>query len=61
MAYRPSSARRQQTSMNPITGEKVDYSKKAHFIKDRTTPMYIISIVSLLLLMIFILCVEFHH
>ncbi|UJR27934.1 hypothetical protein I4U23_009194 [Adineta vaga] len=39
MAYRPSSARRQQTSTNPITGEKIDYSKKAHFIKDQTTPI----------------------
>ncbi|CAF0934666.1 unnamed protein product [Rotaria sp. Silwood1] len=39
MSYRPSSARRQQTSINPITGEKIDYSKKAHFIKDQTTPI----------------------
>jgi hypothetical protein len=44
MAYRPSSARRQQTSINPITGEKVDYNKKAHFIKDQTTPMYVNSV-----------------
>lgn len=41
MSYRPSSARRQQTSINPITGEKIDYNKKAHFIKDQTTPMYV--------------------
>jgi hypothetical protein len=40
MAYRPSSARRQQTSTNPITGEKIDYNKKAH-IKDQTAPMYV--------------------
>jgi hypothetical protein len=44
MAYRPSSARRQQTSINPITGEKVDYNKKAYFIKDQTTPMYVNSV-----------------
>ena len=41
MAYRPSSARRQQTSTNPITGEKIDYNKKAHYIKDQTIPMYV--------------------
>ncbi len=40
MAYRPSSARRQQTSVNPITGEKIDYGKKAQLIKDQTIPMY---------------------
>ena len=41
MAYRPSSARRQQTSTNPITGEKIDYGKKNHFSQDLTTPMYV--------------------
>ncbi len=40
MAYRPSSARRQQTSVNPITGEKIDYGKKANVIKDQTIPKY---------------------
>ena len=40
MAYRPSSARRQQTSVNPITGERIDYSKKAHVIKDQPIPVY---------------------
>jgi hypothetical protein len=40
MAYRPSSARRQQTSVNPITGERIDYGKKVNFIKDQTIPMY---------------------
>jgi hypothetical protein len=44
MSYRPSSARRQQTSVNPITGEKIDYTKKAHFIKDQTTAMYVNSV-----------------
>ncbi len=44
MSFRPSSARRQQTSVNPITGEKIDYSKKLHFIKDQTTPMYVNSV-----------------
>jgi len=46
MSYRPSSARRQQTSVNPITGEKIDYSKKVYFIKDQTTPMYVNSVKS---------------
>jgi hypothetical protein len=41
MSYRPSSARRQQTSVNPITGKKV------YFIKDQTTPMYVNSVKSL--------------
>lgn len=50
MSYRPSSARRQQTSVNPITGEKIDYTKKAYFIKDQTTPMY-----SYVVLMFFLL------
>jgi hypothetical protein len=46
MSYRPSSARRQQISTNPITGEKIDYNKKVNFIKDQTTPMYVHSIKS---------------
>ena len=41
MSYRPSSARRQQTSTNPITGEKIDYNKKVQFIRDQTAPMYV--------------------
>ena len=42
MSYRPTSARRQQTtSTNPITGEKIDYSKKTHFGNDQTTTMYV--------------------
>jgi hypothetical protein len=53
MTYRPSSARRQQTSINPITGERIDYSKKAHFIKDETTPMYVNSVESLLFFFLF--------
>ncbi|CAF2074940.1 unnamed protein product [Rotaria magnacalcarata] len=39
MAYRPSSARRQQTSINPITGEKIDYAKKAHLLNDLAAPI----------------------
>ncbi|CAF0781352.1 unnamed protein product [Adineta steineri] len=39
MSYRPSSARRQQTSINPITGEKIDYNKKSHFTNDQTAPI----------------------
>ena len=41
MSYRPTSARRQQTSTNPITGEKIDYGRKTHFAHDQASPMYV--------------------
>ena len=43
MAYRASSAARRhhhQMSVNPITGERIDYSRKALMINDPTPPKY---------------------
>lgn len=62
MSYRPSSAHR-QTSINPITGEKIDYSNKTRFTKDQAIPMYVNLLLNLyyLIKIILLFPLAFHH